>query len=105
MTNFLDAFSAFHTRYYKSKTGKQSSIWLYDQIVKLGEDYASKDVIFSVRKFKHDWAQHSVIATLCPANNASSDDIIILSAHQDSVNQWNPWFGRSPGADDDGISL
>lgn len=33
---------------------------------------------------------------------ASDNEVIVLSAHQDSVNQWNPWFGRSPGADDDG---
>lgn len=26
----------------------------------------------------------------------------IVGAHQDSVNGWNPLWGRSPGADDDG---
>lgn len=38
--------------------------------------------------------------------NSDKDDssIVIIGAHQDSVNQWFPW-GRSPGADDDGINI
>ena len=28
--------------------------------------------------------------------------IVIIGAHLDSINQWNPWFGKAPGADDDG---
>ena len=32
----------------------------------------------------------------------STAQTVVLSAHQDSVNQWNPWFGESPGADDNG---
>lgn len=64
----------------------------------------------SVRQFEHSWGQHSVIARIEPkkcnsgsSNNGTFDDhVVIVGAHQDSVNQWNPWFGRSPGADDDG---
>ncbi len=44
-----------------------------------------------------------MIARLEPVEEFSQNpEIVILSAHQDSVNMWNPWFGRSPGADDDG---
>ena len=28
--------------------------------------------------------------------------MIIIGAHLDSINQYNPWFGNAPGADDDG---
>jgi hypothetical protein len=30
----------------------------------------------------------------------NNEDLTIISAHLDSVNQWNPYWGRSPGADD-----
>jgi leucyl aminopeptidase len=36
-------------------------------------------------------------------NDADSElPLIIIGAHIDSINQWNPWFGKAPGADDDG---
>ncbi|KAF9401650.1 Leucine aminopeptidase 1 [Mortierella sp. AD011] len=70
----------------ESETGRESARWLYKQISDLIEEAAiSSDI--SIRKFEHDWDQFS---------------IIVIGAHQDSVNAWFPYFGRSPGADDDG---
>ncbi|KAG0299910.1 Leucine aminopeptidase 1 [Linnemannia gamsii] len=68
----LKEFTSFHNRYYKSTTGLQSAQWLYKQISDLIEE-----------------------------SNTDSDPVIV-GAHQDSVNGWNPLWGRSPGADDDG---
>jgi leucyl aminopeptidase len=99
MTQFLTKFSSFHTRYFKSESGKKSSQWLFDQLSSLTPK--NKNTKFTVEKFQHSWNQFSVIAKWSPVVQ-ETQEIVILSAHQDSVNQWNPWFGRSPGADDDG---
>ncbi|KAJ3274589.1 Leucine aminopeptidase 1 [Terramyces sp. JEL0728] len=93
METFLSSFSGFHTRYYNSKSGKESSQWLYDQ---LSDISGRSDVTLTVTKFEHSWEQFSVIARFEKVGN-TNDEIVILSAHQDSVNQWNPC-----GADDDG---
>lgn len=37
--------------------------------------------------------------------STEEDAVVILGAHIDSVNWLNPWFGRSPGADDDGSGI
>lgn len=37
--------------------------------------------------------------------NLKNNGVMILGAHLDSVNWRNPWFGRSPGADDDGSGI
>ena len=57
--------------------------------------------------FPHSWVQNSIIVRLEDANamdgvNSEEKGVVILGAHLDSVNWLNPWWGRSPGADDDG---
>ncbi|KAJ3365556.1 Leucine aminopeptidase 1 [Kappamyces sp. JEL0680] len=101
MKDWLTSLSSFKTRYYKSKSGQDSAQWIFDQTKALSEKTTDK-VRLSVSKFKHSWQQFSVIARLEPVDASPDAEIVVLSAHQDSVNQWNPWFGRSPGADDDG---
>ncbi|CAG8556130.1 14331_t:CDS:2 [Ambispora leptoticha] len=97
----LRKFTSFRTRYYRSNTGKESSNWLYKQILRIVED-AEDDVDVSVRKFKHPWTQSSIIARFEGSDPQKENEVVIVSAHQDSVNMWIPSFGRSPGADDDG---
>ncbi|KAF9096331.1 Leucine aminopeptidase 1 [Mortierella sp. GBA35] len=96
----LKEFTTFHTRYYKSETGKQSAQWLYKQISDLIEESeADNDV--SVRKFQHKWDQFSIIARFEGKDDSLANQPVIVGAHQDSVNMWLPML-RSPGADDDG---
>lgn len=94
MKDFLTKFSGFYTRYYKSQTGVESNMWLFNELKKISE-FAN----VTVELFKHDWGQHSIIAKFASKRDGP---VTIVGAHQDSVNQWNPWYGRSPGADDDG---
>ncbi len=101
MEEWLTKFSSFKTRYFKSQSGEESAQWIFNQISSLAKNTVP-GVKLSVEKFEHTWRQFSVIARLEPANPNPNAEIVVLSAHQDSVNQWNPWFGRSPGADDDG---
>ncbi|KAJ2726402.1 hypothetical protein GGI07_000540 [Coemansia sp. Benny D115] len=93
----LKPFTAFHNRYYDSENGRKSSEWLQAQIQGL-VDQAGANV--TVNAFKHRFAQSSIVARI-PGSGAS-DETVVLSAHQDSVNMWLPWYGRANGADDDG---
>ena len=95
MIDHLTTFSGFHTRYYKSSYGKQSSEWLFDQVNKtLTESGAGAIVQF----FEHSWEQNSIIATI----PGKTEKTIVIGAHQDSVNMFLPSILPAPGADDDG---
>lgn len=101
MEDFLTEFSSFQTRYFKSKTGQDSAQWLFDHLTKLSKKTVA-GVHLKVTKVKHNFRQFSIVARLEVENADPATEIVILSAHQDSVNMWNPYYGRSPGADDDG---
>ncbi|CAG8528153.1 9523_t:CDS:2 [Ambispora gerdemannii] len=101
MEENLKKFTSFRTRYYRSRTGKESSNWLYEQILGIIKK-AENEVNVSVRKFEHSWAQNSLIARFEGADEQKENEVVIIAAHQDSVNMWMPSFGRAPGADDDG---
>ena len=94
MKSHLETFTAFHTRYYKSDTGRQSSEWLYGQV----NETLTKAGAGIVQYFKHPWGQNSIIATL----PGRSEKTVVIGAHQDSINLFLPSFFAAPGADDDG---
>ncbi|KAJ3004941.1 Leucine aminopeptidase 1 [Thoreauomyces humboldtii] len=106
MKEFLTEFSTrHHTRYYKVQSGKDASDWIHDRALEQAlEANAKGHFKVTVDKFAHPWAQSSVIVRVLPAASDSlvDDHAVVISAHLDSVNQWNPYWGRSPGADDDG---
>ncbi|KAF3480789.1 leucyl aminopeptidase [Arthroderma uncinatum] len=98
MMRDLTKLSSFHNRYYKSDYGKQSATWLQQQvqaaITASGADkYGAK-----VASFQNNFLQHSIIATI-PGRSA---ELVIVGAHQDSINGRSPMTGRAPGADDNG---
>ena len=109
MRVFLTKFSSFHTRYYKSRSGKAASEWIYATATELARKSASK---VTVQKFVHPWDQFSVIARFEPNTTVPNlvnqqeystartpdQEIVIIGSHIDSINQWNPYFGRAPGA-------
>ncbi|KAJ1954790.1 Leucine aminopeptidase 1, partial [Linderina pennispora] len=89
----LTNFTQFTNRYYNSNNGKTSSTWLLNTI---------KSTVpgIDVQPFAHRFPQSSIIARIPGTTKAS--EIVVISAHQDSINQGNPSTGRAPGADDDG---
>ncbi|GBB99461.1 hypothetical protein RclHR1_03530008 [Rhizophagus clarus] len=97
----LEKFTSFHNRYYRSRYGVESSEWLYEHISGLIKNYGDEDVV-SVRKFSHSWPQNSIIARFEGYDPDKKNDVVIVGAHQDSINMWFPTYGRAPGADDDG---
>ncbi|KAI8067469.1 hypothetical protein BC940DRAFT_300820 [Gongronella butleri] len=94
----LKTFTDFHTRHYKTKWGKESAEWLHKQI----DELAQKTEHVTVKKFAHSWEQFSIIARFEGSDESLENEVVIVGAHQDSVNMWLPYVGRSPGADDDG---
>ncbi|KJX99467.1 Leucine aminopeptidase 1 like protein [Zymoseptoria brevis] len=92
MRKHLETFTSFHTRYYKSDYGRQSSEWLLAQVNQTLGD------VGHVRHFEHPWGQNSIIATIPGKSNKT----VVIGAHQDSINLFLPSIFAAPGADDDG---
>lgn len=93
----LKKLTSFHTRYYKSEYGLQSSDWVLGKIQSIIKDAGAQDTVFA-ESFPHSWQQHSVIATIPGQSNTT----VVIGAHQDSINLWLPSILAAPGADDDG---
>lgn len=102
MRVFLSDFThLFPNRYYTTHSGKESSLWLYDYLLKLTEPFRQS---VGVSLFDHkNWAQKSIIVTLHGKSAQSAK--IILGSHLDSFNLFFPTIFRSPGADDDGSGV
>jgi leucyl aminopeptidase len=96
MRKHLETFTSFHTRYYKSQYGAQSSAWLLGQVDKTLSDAGAAKA--SVKAFPHPWGQSSIIATIPGKSNKT----VVIGAHQDSINLFLPSILAAPGADDDG---
>lgn len=98
MRNHLETFTSFHTRYYKSEYGAQSSAWLLKTINETITDSGADKYGAFVEPFQHPWGQNSIIATIPGKSNKT----IVIGAHQDSINLFLPSILSAPGADDDG---
>lgn len=98
MRNHLETFTSFHTRYYKSDYGAQSSAWLLKTVNDTVAEAGALKYNATVLPFAHSWGQNSVIATFPGKTNKT----IVIGAHQDSINLFLPSILSAPGADDDG---
>lgn len=86
----------FFTRYYRSTTGVQSAEWLFGR----AKAAAFNRTDITVSQFTHSgYDQKSIIARIRGRN--ANGPVVIIGAHQDSINAANP-ANRSPGADDNG---
>ncbi|OAR04842.1 hypothetical protein LLEC1_07900 [Akanthomyces lecanii] len=97
MQKNLEKLTSFHTRYFRSDYGLQSSDWVLEKVNSIIKDAGANETVFAV-SFPHTWKQHSVIATIPGRTN----NTIVVGAHQDSTNLWLPSILAAPGADDDG---
>jgi len=98
MREHLEKFTSFHTRYYKSDYGRQSSEWLLKTVQDTIKDAGADEHGVSAKHFTHSWGQNSIIATIPGQSNST----VVIGAHQDSINLWFPSMLAAPGADDDG---
>jgi leucyl aminopeptidase len=100
--SFLTKFTSFRNRYYQSSFGVQSAQYLYDELVGIQRNMTRTDLKLTVTKVAHTWKQFSVVARLEVASpTAGYSDLVILGAHQDSINSNDPMNGIAPGVDDD----
>jgi leucyl aminopeptidase len=93
----LEKLTSFHTRYFKSDYGLQSSDWVLEKVNQIIKDAGAEDTVVA-QSFPHTWKQHSVIATIPGQSNST----VVIGAHQDSINLFLPSILAAPGADDDG---
>ncbi|CAL8109374.1 unnamed protein product [Orchesella dallaii] len=93
---FIQTFSDFHNRYYDAETGVTSQRWLLEQVTASTRGYAGS---VSVIEIEHTWLQKSIIARIEGADPTLGSELVILGAHQDSINT-NGITLRAPGADD-----
>jgi len=98
MQENLENFTSFHTRYYKSDYGKQSSEWLLKNVQTVIKDSGADKYGAYAAHFVHPWGQNSIIATIPGKHNST----VVVGAHQDSINLFLPSIFSAPGADDDG---
>lgn len=99
MYDNLVHFTSFFTRYYKSASGYQSSLWLEQKIHNLTRALSSD--VLTVQRFNHQgWDQFSIIVSI--KGTESPEDLVVLGSHQDSMNLILPALIAAPGADDDG---
>ncbi|KAL7793073.1 hypothetical protein V8C37DRAFT_379194 [Trichoderma ceciliae] len=97
MQKNLEKLTSFHTRFFNSEYGRQSSEWVLEKINQIIKD-AGADHAVTASAFPHSWPQNSVIARIPGKTNTT----VIIGAHQDSINLWLPSILGAPGADDDG---
>lgn len=93
----LEKLTSFHTRYYKSEYGLQSSDWVLEKVNSIIRDAGAESTVYA-KSFPHSWQQHSVIASI----PGQSNETVVIGAHQDSINLFLPSILAAPGADDDG---
>src|SRR4051812_43155801 len=81
--DFIREFSSYHTRYYTSATGKESQQWLLSQVQSAAQGSAGT---IEVIEYKHSWQQSSIIARIVGSDPILKSEVVVLGAHQDSVN-------------------
>jgi len=85
--SFVREFSNFATRYYTSPTGLQSQKWLLAQVQDAAQGYSNNGTIV-VKEYTHTWQpwQSSIIARIEGSDPELRSQVVVLGAHQDSVN-------------------
>jgi leucyl aminopeptidase len=96
----IDALSSYKNRYYASSYGKAAAEWIRDrwQALAAGRDDVTTALFTGCTNCS---TQPSVILTI--QGNELADEVVVLGAHLDSINQnagSNPEMA-APGADDD----
>ncbi|KAL1738547.1 hypothetical protein HDZ31DRAFT_50819, partial [Schizophyllum fasciatum] len=89
---------SFWTRSYRSAWGARSSDWLHGYVSEIVAA-ADPSVRITVRRVEHAFPQKSLVVRI--ENADQPPRLVILGAHQDSLNYKLPFY-RAPGADDDG---
>lgn len=89
----IEELSAFKNRYYNSKTGVDSVHFLK----KKWESFIGGRTDITVQLYEHkNWKQPSLIGTI----KGTSDEVVVIGGHLDSISGWFGGDNVAPGADD-----
>jgi leucyl aminopeptidase len=99
LTSTVNNLSNYNNRYYTSSTGVESANWLKSHWASISSQRSDINVEF----YNHTFQQPSVIATI--TGTSSSNEIVIIGGHLDSINLSNPNTGNAPGADDNASGI
>lgn len=104
MHTFIEHFTSFYNRFYKSEYGLQASDWMFEQLEFLrtqtmdGIEDFEVDELITVQKFFHEeFAQNSLIFKI---KGNKGKKTVIIGSHIDSINLLFPYLLRAPGVDD-----
>ena len=102
---FLEGFTSFKNRYYRSPFGAQSAEYLFQELETIKASADRNDIKVTVSKVVHSsWGQFSIIARVENAVNIT-EECIVLGCHQDSINRFDAMNGVAPGVDDDATGV
>ncbi|KAH7097454.1 hypothetical protein BKA62DRAFT_446111 [Auriculariales sp. MPI-PUGE-AT-0066] len=98
LTDFVKTLSTnFTTRYYRSSIARNSATWIQGRWVDI---VGPSNVALTENSFN----QPNVVAAIPAAEGSTNEEIVILGAHLDSINQRST-TGAAPGADDDASGI
>ncbi|KAL6925857.1 hypothetical protein ACO0SA_000459 [Hanseniaspora valbyensis] len=108
---FINHFTQFYTRFYKSSFGKDASDWLFsqaNQAINEAESQLPESLqklnLISVSKFTHkNFMQDSILIKIKGSKGLeekTDPKSVILASHLDSINLLFPYLLRAPGVDD-----
>ncbi|KAK2842926.1 hypothetical protein FQN49_005979 [Arthroderma sp. PD_2] len=89
----LQEFSDFPNRYYEAESGVESAQWVMEHVQQVVGNIQGA----TVEMVEHRFQQPSIRAII----PGQSEKVVVVGAHQDSINGNNPQ-GPAPGADDNG---
>lgn len=110
LKDFVTYFSEnFFTRHMWDPEAAQAAKWLQNEIQQIFDKYVGCGVVY---EWKEYWTQPNLVARILGADPVLRNEIIIISAHIDSINAANGSSGnsslsraRAPGADDNGSGV
>jgi len=95
--DFVRDFSAYHNRNHLSATGAASQAWLLSQVRASVEGYNGEVTVTEVAT--PNSPQASIVVRIEGSDALLKDEVMIIGAHQDSINR-NGATLQAPGADD-----
>jgi len=93
---FIRQMASYPNRYYQHQNGVDSQRWLLTQVRNAVVGYPTAVEITEVT---HSFMQKSIIAKIQGSNPSLRSEIVIIGAHQDSINTAGASL-NAPGADD-----
>ncbi|OXA54365.1 Leucine aminopeptidase A [Folsomia candida] len=93
--DFVGTFSSYFSRYYQSPNGTESQRWLLSQVQDSIANYVGNA---TVNEVVHPFGvQNSIIARITGSDPTLRGEIVIIGAHQDSVNTFGALLAAPGG--------